>query len=567
MLINIAPLGKVEFSSTSKWTTKDDTTEILTFNHGRNYSFHTDLEDSPYVIIDLQKKYKVEKIRVTNRFGSSNHSRAKTLKIEGSLTKEFLSEPILKSCENWHEIIDVSLTGQEIRYLKFSLNETNYFHLRLIEIFVDSDNLYNSDSQINDRLGIIKFASSIMNKDAYCYVNDEAITNVVFYNFVTKYYNWLPGIKFRLDMSMDNPVFYIELSISQSENFSCFSKFLFSICKKNNLVLSYKNNMQIAIIKNSNICSLECQIKQLFNHLFETVVPAYGALVENITTDASKREAHRPLVIIDVDKITNGFADKFKGTLSIIECCQNIGLDYVIKFNKPFKFSKYYYFKVFDKDIASLTNYCDLGTLHLSSLESLEGILQSVRDTYDYIIISSYTNVFTKKETYAENFIRTPFLSNELSKYKQIIGGNYISISFRFVNSLGDFKDPSSFNQTLPDKEQNLLMQKCKNELIKFIENKKNNQKFLVLSDSSKFLNYIKEIPNVYVFTENIAHVGAIKIISEDSEKLYVKTLIDFNLIIDALETYRFETEHLYRTGFPIVAAKCAGRETIVHKF
>ena len=134
MLINIAPLGRVYFSSTSKWSTNNDSTEILTSEHDRKFSFHTAEEDFPYVIIDLQRIYKIEQIRITNRFGSIYHYRARTLKIEGGITNSFSkSDLIYDSHDNWGQLLELPVHGKDVRFIKFSLNECNYFHLKLIE--------------------------------------------------------------------------------------------------------------------------------------------------------------------------------------------------------------------------------------------------------------------------------------------------------------------------------------------------------------------------------------------------------------------------------------------------
>lgn len=51
--INIAPNSTVTFSSISKWSHDDDKREILTAEHNREYSFHTNNEKNPYVLLNI----------------------------------------------------------------------------------------------------------------------------------------------------------------------------------------------------------------------------------------------------------------------------------------------------------------------------------------------------------------------------------------------------------------------------------------------------------------------------------------------------------------------------------
>ena len=96
-LINIAPLAEVTISSKSKWSTDDDEREIVTAEHDRNFSFHTDLEESPWILVDLKRDYRIIHIRIWNRLDYCKE-KSKTLRIEYSNDKENYSEEV-----NFHE--------------------------------------------------------------------------------------------------------------------------------------------------------------------------------------------------------------------------------------------------------------------------------------------------------------------------------------------------------------------------------------------------------------------------------------------------------------------------------
>lgn len=138
-LINVAPLAEVTISSKSRWSTDDDEREIVTAEHDRNFSFHTDLEESPWILVDLKRDYRINHIRILNRL-DTNKEKAKTLQIEYSNDKEHYSV-LSDTNENGGDVLDITVENIDIRFLKFSLKERHYFHLKKIEIFTDSESI------------------------------------------------------------------------------------------------------------------------------------------------------------------------------------------------------------------------------------------------------------------------------------------------------------------------------------------------------------------------------------------------------------------------------------------
>ena len=139
-LINIAPLAEVTISSKSRWSTADDEREIVIAEHDRTFSFHTELEDSPWIIVDLKRVYCISHIRVINRLDTCKE-RAKSLRIEYGDDKERKLCLLLDMNEVWKDALDVPVDDIDIRFIKFSLKEKQYFHLKKIEIFTSSESI------------------------------------------------------------------------------------------------------------------------------------------------------------------------------------------------------------------------------------------------------------------------------------------------------------------------------------------------------------------------------------------------------------------------------------------
>ena len=142
-LINIALNSTVSFSSKSEWSHDEDQREILTAEHDRDFSFHTKNEKNPWVLLDLNNAYTIHSICIYNRRNFQN--RANKIKVEISLDNyEF--EIIHSGFVYFSDKIQFNLNNlKKCRYVKISLDDAEFLHLRKIEVFVDKD-VYNLPS-------------------------------------------------------------------------------------------------------------------------------------------------------------------------------------------------------------------------------------------------------------------------------------------------------------------------------------------------------------------------------------------------------------------------------------
>ena len=133
-LINISKNSEVVFSSTSNYSNKEDSEEIIKFSNKKNYSFHTNRERNPWLLLDLKCIYPIEKIILFNRIDTCKE-RAYSIKVEVSLDKKVF-KLIHKGFIAWDDYIEFNLSSLiYARYIKLSLDDFNYFHLAKIEIF------------------------------------------------------------------------------------------------------------------------------------------------------------------------------------------------------------------------------------------------------------------------------------------------------------------------------------------------------------------------------------------------------------------------------------------------
>ena len=136
-LINIALNSTVSFSSRSVWSPDDDQKEILTAEHDLEFSFHTNNEMNPWVLLDLNNIYTIHSICIYNRRNLQN--RANKIKVEIS-QDNYEFEIIHSGFIYFSDKIEFNLNNlKDCRYVKISLDDAEFLHLRKIEVFVDKD--------------------------------------------------------------------------------------------------------------------------------------------------------------------------------------------------------------------------------------------------------------------------------------------------------------------------------------------------------------------------------------------------------------------------------------------
>lgn len=157
------------------------------------------------------------------------------------------------------------------------------------------------------------------------------------------------------------------------------------------------------------------------------------------------------------------------------------------------------------------------------------------------------------KKLYNELFKPAPLLKSNVDHYLTLLENDYISFSFRFTNLLGDFKDVISTPLSLP--QQNDLINKNIQELRKFLDIY-NNKHILITSDSTKFLNSVKEIDQrIFIVPGNTFHLDQTNICDEEMNEVWLKTFIDQYLIMNAKRAFLFRTGEMYSSGFAKFAA------------
>lgn len=278
-----------------------------------------------------------------------------------------------------------------------------------------------------------------------------------------------------------------------------------------------------------------------------------------------KNESKKKVICIFDGKIHHGgLADRLRGIISTYQVCKELNLDFGLYFIHPFSLTDYLLPNQFDwvvtkKDLdfnLQNTCVCYLDTITCSSYEKqkqrkwLSNKLESKYSQYHVYTNAAFSYNDNYSEYFNELFKLSPRLENSLKQQIEVLGKDYLSVSCRFLNLLGDFNETYNVD-ILSEIEKEKLIQLNLQQLIK-LHDLAPNSRILVNSDSRTFLRRAQDLAYVYVIPGNIVHID--NAINSDYES-FEKTFVDFFMIAKAKAIYLFTASHMHNSGYPYAAS------------
>lgn len=268
---------------------------------------------------------------------------------------------------------------------------------------------------------------------------------------------------------------------------------------------------------------------------------------------------------------SGGLADRFKGIVSVYSICKEKKIDFKILYKYPFELKDYivpntYNWEIEEEKISYEWEKVKVICLETTKESDFQYKLQK-KYLRKHLIRSKeqihvYTNAgFVESKLYTalfnELFKPSDRLQKSINLQKEILGSNYISVSCRFLNLFGDFNEPYGVSKPLEKEKQLDLINRVLNEMDK-LNSANSGRKILVNSDSEIFLEYARKRDYVYVIPGTVTHID--NEIVEKSYNKYEKTFLDFYCIAGASQIYLIKSREMYKSGYPILAAKTEGK-------
>lgn len=286
---------------------------------------------------------------------------------------------------------------------------------------------------------------------------------------------------------------------------------------------------------------------------------------------AGKTGDGRKLVVAMADGRMHhgGLSDRLSGIVSAYQYCQLNKVDFRIHFVSPFRLElllepNEYDWRISPEDISySLYHSRPVFISMVNQDVSEQRYYANNRLKWKLDQTHLYSNMrYYKPEEFGRYFNKlfrmSPLLEKEINSNLTVLGKDYVSISFRFQQLLGDFKD-AGYPVLHDERERDKLLEKCLQCIEKV--HKKTNGRILVASDSMTFLQIAgQRYGYVYTIPGNVVHMDYAEGADKTEIQSHLKTLVDFFMLANAQCLYLATVKPLYHSFFPEMASWVYGK-------
>lgn len=291
-----------------------------------------------------------------------------------------------------------------------------------------------------------------------------------------------------------------------------------------------------------------------------------------VTSDEDINIKHNYIICIyDGTVKAGGLADRLRGILSTYSICKKNNLQFKLFFNSPFNLEDFLVPNQYDWRIDSSAIVYSRPFTQVVVLDSTQNneyhathqkhwlekklIKQSgQKHVYTNAFFSYYDNYSC---LFAELFKPSVDLQSAIDRQLKLLGMNYISVSCRFLDLLGDFNESFGAKVKLNGSQKNTLLKKIEDKIIE-LHSIYPEYKVLCNSDSALFLNKVRQNDFVYVVDGNITHIDNVP--KNGEYKLFEKTFLDFFMIANAKKIYQIKGDYMHNSGYPYAASKLYNR-------
>lgn len=275
----------------------------------------------------------------------------------------------------------------------------------------------------------------------------------------------------------------------------------------------------------------------------------------------------------------SGFADRIRGILTLYDYCKKHGLDFRINFTDPFPLERFlipasHDWRLMDGELSrnrksSIPVYVDKRRDEGDREKRWQEATYSYYFNKDFRQAHVYTNFDYAEERFAslfnELFRTSTLLERKLEETSSKLGKSYVSVSTRFLELLGDFKEPKPMVAPLSETERVALIDLCLSKIQDIHKSEcHEGEKILVTSDSMSFLNAASKLDFVEIIEGKVAHIS---VKDSDREEADLKTMVDFLAISRARKSFLLQTGDMYLSNFSKRAAQIGCHEFVEVRF
>lgn len=274
------------------------------------------------------------------------------------------------------------------------------------------------------------------------------------------------------------------------------------------------------------------------------------------------------VAMVDGRVAHGGLSDRIRGIVSLYGYCKEKNIPFKLYYVHPFHLEEYlqpadYDWRISLEKISYNPNEAVPILLTCDRLPNKHHrrYLDQVLKKYPHRQIHIYTNTqFLDKDftlNFSEMFLPCPKIKRLVDEYAIPGNENFISMTFRFQQLLGDFKEDGC--KILSKEEQETLIRKCIEKADYIRKTFHPTSKVLLTSDSVSFVQrFCKEKDYAFSIPGEVVHIDYT---SNASYEIYAKTFIDMFTLSKAKKIYLLRTGDMYRSGFGKRASKISGAD------
>lgn len=338
---------------------------------------------------------------------------------------------------------------------------------------------------------------------------------------------------------------------------------------------------------------------------------------KNVTNTKNKTLIY----MLDGRAYSGGISDIVKGIISMFKFSKEIGYDFRINFCFPFDLIEYYEpnkydWSISENEISYNSEYSSplwLYSAYLVNGKSREFEIKHQRKVlhrflkknerkqqYHIYTNSEWASDLEYSQLFNELFKPSKMLQEVLLQHKNNLRSEYISMTFRFQQLLGDFTEQNSgidrtsqvfdllkktkesgqlfipdhgefqlrallgdfknkkISVPLSEEEASILMAKCIKKINEIHSTLYADKKILITADSEKFLSKVSSLDFVYNISKDNVNI---KEVGNEKFNIFLKSFVDILMLSEAKKLFLLCTDKMYRSAFARNASYINNRE------
>lgn len=315
------------------------------------------------------------------------------------------------------------------------------------------------------------------------------------------------------------------------------------------------------------------------------------------------------IYMLDGRAYSGGISDIIKGIISMYKFSKEIGFDFRINFCFPYNLHEYlepnlYNWYISENEITYNSNYsiplwiycshANYGKTREFENEFQRKLLlrfikkNATKQQFHIYTNSQWSQGYEYSSLFYELFKPTKLLQDVLNYHKEILGSEYISMTFRFQQLLGDFVENESktyktayildylqaedlnekispeygelqlrailgdfknkkISEPLNEIDKNKLIARCIKKITEIHTNLFPGVKILVTADSENFLSQVCKLEFVYAISGKDIHLERSL---NERYNIFLKSYIDILMLSGAKKLFLLCTGSMYQSGF-----------------